>query len=279
MSDNDKTDNGDKEIVRKKHILLVDDEEHLLVTLRDFLTHEGYEVTLARTAEKALAKLEKMEPDVVVLDISMPGIGGMGFLRRRGEADGPSIPVLVLTARANMKQFFDEVEVNGFLSKPCAKEDLLSEINRVIEETADRRVEPAKKENTSPVILLGEDDDKLADVLRRNFERHGYGVTVVPSGPEVLEIAPKGQVDLVVIKEIFTGMNGDKVVSLLKAMPSTKAVPIVLYGARIKNLTNGSANYDENGHVTGPDKSIRETDSVSLLSAIKKLLEPEPTAV
>lgn len=260
--------------MKKKHILLVDDEEHLLVTLRDFLVHEGFEVTLARTAEKALAKLKKITPDVVVLDISMPGIGGMGFLRRREEGEGPSVPVLVLTARANMKQFFDGIEVNGFLSKPCAKDELLSEINRVVEENAGSQVEPQEERSDKTAILLGEDDDKLADVLRRNFERHGYGVTVVPSGPEVLEIAPKSQVDLVLIKEILTGMNGDKVVSLLKAMPSTRRVPVVLYGARMKNFMNGSADYGENGHILGPDRSIRETDSISLLSAARKILEP-----
>ena len=64
---------------RKEHILLVDDEKHLLVSLRDYLTFEHFTVTTAQSGEEALEVLERITPDLIVLDISMPGMGGMGF--------------------------------------------------------------------------------------------------------------------------------------------------------------------------------------------------------
>lgn len=260
--------------MKSKHVLLVDDEEHLLVTLRDFLVHEGYEVTLARRAEEALEELRTIEPDIVILDISMPGIGGVGFLRRCNEPDGPSVPILVLTARANMKQFFDGIEVDGFLSKPCSKEDLVSEIERIISaHSAKQSSREQEGKNEQAVVLLGEDDVDLADILKRSMERSGYGVTVVPSGPEMLELAARTQVDIVVIKEVLTGMNGDKVVSLLKAMPSTRNIPALLYGAnKTMNMASGSGDHAIVGDASGPDRAIREKDGVSLLACVREIL-------
>jgi DNA-binding response OmpR family regulator len=84
----------------KKYILVVDDDEHLLQTLVDFLAFKGFETAGARSGEEALIKLSERKPDLVILDISMPGMGGVGFLRRITDAEGRrQCPVLVLTAR------------------------------------------------------------------------------------------------------------------------------------------------------------------------------------
>ena len=64
----------------KRKILLVDDDASLLATLGDFLESEGYEVAKAASGEKALAMLRISQPELIVLDMSMPGIGGMGVL-------------------------------------------------------------------------------------------------------------------------------------------------------------------------------------------------------
>jgi len=111
----------------KRKILLIDDDTSLLVTLRDFLLFEGYEVATADSGEQGLKRLETFLPDLIVLDMSMPGMGGIGFLQRITRSDGaPRYPVLVLTARASMAEFFANVSVDGFIAKPCDPEDLLS---------------------------------------------------------------------------------------------------------------------------------------------------------
>ena len=61
----------------KRNILLIDDDASLLATLGDFLESEGYGVHKAESGEQALAMLRVLKPDLIVLDMSMPGMGGM----------------------------------------------------------------------------------------------------------------------------------------------------------------------------------------------------------
>jgi DNA-binding response OmpR family regulator len=145
-----------------KTILLVEDEEHLCVTVSDFLTFKGYAVEVARSGEEALERLESLTPDLIILDISMPGIGGMGFLQRMSRGSGESPPVLILTARANLQSFFDGLDVAGFVSKPCEKGLLLKQIQRILGDDAPARESAAAGKEVH--VLLGEDADVVFQV-------------------------------------------------------------------------------------------------------------------
>ena len=249
-------------------ILFVDDESHLRVTVRDFLAHRGYKVELARSGEQALRKLQTCTPDLVILDISMPGMGGMGFLQRVQASAEPPPPILILTARTNLRTFFDGVDVAGFIAKPCHKELLLEKIESVLETAASR----VRSEDPSGArhVLLGEDDPAMADLLSRALVRKGLRVTTAESGPAVLEVAPSRKPDVVVLKRYLTGLNGGPVASLLRAMPTTSLTPIVVYntagvGDSVESTTVGAGSRDVNRYVVA-------RDSADILDAIQLTL-------
>jgi len=208
-------------------ILFVDDEAHLRVTVKDFLEFHGYQVELARSGEQVLRKLQHRIPALVILDISMPGIGGMGFLQRVQASKVPPPPILVLTARTNLRTFFDGVKVSGFISKPCSKEFLLERIESILAESAS--AVQVEERDDARHVLLGEDDPEMADLLSQALSSKGHSVTTAESGPAVLEAAPTEKPDVVVLKHYLTGLNGGPVASLLRAMPTTAATPIVVY--------------------------------------------------
>jgi len=215
---------------KKKKILLIDDDLSLLTTLRDFLRFEGYEVTTADSGEKGLEELDSLKPDLVILDISMPGIGGVGFLKAVSSADGkPRYPVLVLTARSAMAEYFGEVDVAGFVAKPCDPQDLLMEVGRIIFLTAEEGVKSWDSSDARPQILLGEDDETRGKVLRDILIGAGFEVERVKRGPDLIERAIVAQPDVIVIKLIFGNMNGDTVARMLSELPKTHDIPIVLY--------------------------------------------------
>lgn len=255
----------------KKTILLIDDDTSLLLTLSDFLKFEGYEVVTADSGEEGLKRLEKIPPDLIILDMSMPGMGGVGFLREISTAEGkPTYPVLVLTARANMAEFFANVDVDGFVSKPCDPNDLLMEVGRIIflrsGETggAEPEGKPEKKR-----ILVGEDDGAVNSRLVDALTSAGYIVDSVSRGPEVLEKAIVERPHLILVKFVFAGMNGDAVASMLKEMPNTKDIPIVLYddsGAEVPE-----SKFTEAG--TGIRKFIRQNTTAALLAAVEDVLK------
>ncbi|MBT3295545.1 MAG: response regulator [Verrucomicrobia bacterium] len=252
-------------------ILFVDDESHLRVTVRDFLAHHGYRVELARSGEQALRKLQVCTPSLVILDISMPGMGGMGFLQRVQASAEPPPPILILTARINLRTFFDGVDVAGFIAKPCHKELLLEKIEAVLATTS--RQARSEDASGSQHVLLGEDDPEMADRLSRALSRKGLRVTTAESGPAVLEVAPSQKPDVVVLKRYLTGLNGGPVASLLRAMPTTSSTPIVVYntvgvGDRVESATIGAGSRDVNRYVVARDSAdILDAIQLTLTSA------------
>lgn len=86
-----------------KKILLVDDEDSIHLLYREELEEEGYEVHSALSGEEALAQLKLIAPDLVILDINMPGINGIDVLRQIKEMN-PSLPVILSSAYQEFKQ-------------------------------------------------------------------------------------------------------------------------------------------------------------------------------
>ncbi len=86
-----------------KKILLVDDEESIHLLYREELEEEGYEVHSALSGEEALEKLHIVTPDLIILDINMPGINGIDALRQIKEKN-PTMPVILSSAYQEFKQ-------------------------------------------------------------------------------------------------------------------------------------------------------------------------------
>lgn len=257
-------------MTNKKKILLIDDDTNLLITLSDFLAFEDYDVTTADSGEEGLKKLKSLHPDLIILDMSMPGMGGIGFLKEISLANGkPRYPVLVLTARANMAEFFANVSVDGFIAKPCDPNDLLMEVGRIIFLRSggdDDKVE-GKNRNVKKTVLIAEDDGGVRTRLVDVFSGAGYIVDSVAKGPEVLEKAIVQQPDVIVMKLVLSRMNGDAVAQMLKEMPNTSSIPIVLYDN--SSSAAGESKFTQAG--TGIKQFVRSDDSKSLLAAVEKV--------
>jgi CheY-like chemotaxis protein len=102
-------------------VLLVDDEDQLRRVMRDLLERDGYQVTEARDGVEALDQIDRHAPDIIVLDLNLPGLDGYGVLSHlRSRPATTGIPVVVLTAQGdedNEVRVF-EMGADDFLSKP-----------------------------------------------------------------------------------------------------------------------------------------------------------------
>jgi CheY-like chemotaxis protein len=213
----------------KGTILLVDDDPAILLSVGDQLQFNGYKVVKVSTAEQALETLKDRTPDLIILDISMPGIGGMGFLREISGSSGTiKYPVLIFTARGELDDFFNHLGVDGFLPKIVDPETLLKEVDRIISkrffaptDTSDGTVKHR--------ILLAEDDKDVRDELLRFLERHGHQAWGVGSGLSILEAVFTYHPSVVVLKLILPHMNGPGIAQMLAGMPSTRDIPVILY--------------------------------------------------
>lgn len=207
----------------QQRILIVDDDKGIRQAFGAFLKFAGYAVTDAGTAEEGLAKLETVRPDLILLDINMPGMGGIGFIKQimRDHGEMP-YPVLVFTTREELETFFNDAPVAGFLVKPCEQSELVDKVHSILDERRPEQEQGGR-------ILIGEDEGAYAERLVRVFSNAGYEVERVATGPELLEKTVSSRPDAIVVKRILTRMNGDAVAAMLQTMPGTRAIPVILY--------------------------------------------------
>lgn len=254
----------------RKRVLLVDDDTSLLVTVADFLKFEGYDVTTADSGEAGLLRLENMTPDVIILDMGMPGMGGVGFLREISTADGKlRYPVLVLTARSNMAEFFANVDVDGFIAKPCDPQDLLMEVGRIVFLRSASSRDDGARAGQGRHVIIAEDEDGVRASIAEAFTMAGFEVTGVPRGPELIEAAVLTPPDVVVLKLIFENMNGDTVAGILRGMPRTASVGIVLYDD--SGGTVSARKYRVSSAIV--DRFVSTNNPGDLLAAVREVLE------
>lgn len=115
-----------------KNIILVEDEEHIREELEQMLKNAKYQVDAMKTFEDAADYILKSIPDLVLLDLNLPGISGFQICQEIKRKS--AIPILVLTSRDQMKDELHALDLGAdeYLTKPCRKERLLARISNVL---------------------------------------------------------------------------------------------------------------------------------------------------
>jgi two-component system KDP operon response regulator KdpE len=158
-------------------VLAVDDEPQILRALRTSLQARGHEVAVAPNGETALDLLAADEPDVVVLDLGLPGIDGIEVIRR--VRAWSSVPVIVLSVRDAQKDKVTALDAGAddFVAKPFAMDELLARMRAVLR----RR---GGSEPEEPVVTAG---DLEVDLARRLVTRAGEPIHLTPTEFAILE--------------------------------------------------------------------------------------------
>ena len=160
-----------------KKILVVDDEPTLVATLRYNLEREGYEVLEAADGESALTLARSGRPDLIVLDLMLPGLDGREVCRilRRDM----TVPILMLTARAEEldKVVGLELGADDYVTKPFGMRELLARVRALL-----------RRAVTSPAAEGGEltSGDLEVDLRRRRASRKGQELSLKPKEFELL---------------------------------------------------------------------------------------------
>jgi len=160
-----------------KKILVVDDEPTLVATLKYNLEREGYQVATATDGEAAVSVARAEHPDVILLDIMLPGIDGFDvcrILRREMTA-----PILMLTAKTDEvdKVVGLELGADDYVTKPFSMRELLARVRALL-----RRAETVPTAETE-VLTAG---DLQVDLRRREASRRGETLALKPKEFELL---------------------------------------------------------------------------------------------
>ncbi|TAK36826.1 MAG: response regulator transcription factor [Chloroflexota bacterium] len=163
--------------MKNEHILVVDDEPQILRALRMSLSAHGYEVSTASDGEEALDVMAQKMPDIVILDLTMPRLDGLGLCRRIREWS--QVPILVLSVRGSEKDKVLALDLGAddYLTKPFGIEELLARIRAALR----RSTSFGKQEEA-----VFESGDLQIDLARRTVRLRGEEVRLTPTEYEVL---------------------------------------------------------------------------------------------
>lgn len=145
--------------MEKRKILVVDDEVNIVELLRINLKSAGYEVISAYTGEEAVDKTFKEHPDLILLDLMLPGIDGLETFRRiKMEKSTTRIPVIMLTAKSEEtdKVVGLEIGADDYITKPFGVRELIARVKAVLRRVDEKYIvinEVKKEENAEPKVL------------------------------------------------------------------------------------------------------------------------------
>jgi DNA-binding response OmpR family regulator len=157
-----------------KTILVVDDEPRIVELARDYLEHAGFAVLTASDGASALATARTRNPDLVVLDLGLPGLDGLDVTRQlRTNERTAALPIVMLTARDDEldKLLGLELGADDYLTKPFSPRELVARVRAVL-----RRVD--RPVGAGDVISVG---DLTLDVPRMRTEVAGRTVDLTPT--------------------------------------------------------------------------------------------------
>jgi len=169
-------------------ILIVDDEQGILDTLRILLKNEGFDVTTAQGGKAGLEQLKAAAPDLVLTDIKMPGVTGIEILAAAKEQD-PETPVILMTAQASLQTAIQAVNQGAFhyVPKPFSNDEIVAlcrraaEVRRLKAENKQLKQEIRRRERSGLVKPLGK--SRLSGTGKEVIARYIHERSARTEGP------------------------------------------------------------------------------------------------
>jgi two-component system alkaline phosphatase synthesis response regulator PhoP len=186
-----------------ERILVVDDEEDLLELIRYNLSKEGYRVTCVETGEEALQHADSERPDLIVLDLMLPGVDGLEVCRRLKSAESTrEIPIVMLTAKSEEVDLVTGLEVGAddYMTKPFSPRVLLARVRAVLR----RRTSPGDSSDE----VLGT-DDLVIHVGRHEVLSDGQMVSLTHTEFRLLQFLVQKPGWVYSRSQIVTAVQGD----------------------------------------------------------------------
>jgi CheY-like chemotaxis protein len=212
-------------------ILVADNDPAVKERIEPFLSHAGYEVVIAASAQEALRKAVQLQPLAVLIDTQLPPNGGSGLVYDlRRESKTKDIPI-VLTSKVNKESLAFDIGQADFLTKPIDRQQLLQMMVKF-----DLLADGKRGKKTPSSILIVDDDPQNIRLIKAMLKPFNIEVMVADGGKTGVEMALKKKPDLIILDLMMPDVDGFEVVSKLKEDPAASKIPILIYTA--KNITS-----------------------------------------
>lgn len=248
--------------LQTKSVLIVDDNPTNLKLTRFLLDKEGYRVLTATDGREAIELLQTVQPDLVLMDIQLPGIDGLEVTRRlKSDPSTRNLTIVALSAytlESNRAQVA-EVGCDGFISKPIDTKTFPGLVRQYL--TSSR---PRPECGRISSVLLAEDNPSVREQLRRVLTEAGYSVTAVSDGAQALEVAQRDRPDLVLSDILMPRLDGFQLAEAVRTDPSLSGTHVVLTTSGATRETDRTL-----AHKKGATSLVAKDDATLILESIR----------
>jgi len=222
--------------VMGKKILVVDDEPDVLMVITTRLKANQYDVVTAQDGLAAIETVQRERPDLILADVLMPNCTGYEFVSRlrSGACGEENIPVIVISARESMEDFFGDVEIFCFMKKPLEMPELMKNIEAAlggaVRDTTGSTVEtiaPVSSDKQAAVLVGLE--EYVLNKLQTFLEKKGLKVSRALDENDAIRRAKAEKPDIVFAQywEDRENMDASKIYQELSKDGATKNIPVI----------------------------------------------------
>jgi CheY-like chemotaxis protein len=205
-------------------VLVVEDDEKAAELLRVQLESIGFRVVHAADAEAALKLATQECPDLITLDIMLPGMDGWEFLEHfKQHPQFSEVPVVIVSMLADTNRGMS-LGASQVMQKPVGREQLARALQVL--------GFPPCTEGERRLVLVVDDDPKAVQLISTYLEPAGFRVLTAFSGKDGISVARRHHPDLIVLDLMMPELNGFDVVDALQGDPSTATIPVIIVTAK-----------------------------------------------
>ena len=240
-------------------VLSIDDDPNALDLMQRGLGREGFEVHVAATGEEGLRLAHELRPDVITLDVLMPGMDGWAVLKSlKSDPVTEHIPVIMLSM-VDDKDMGYALGASDYLPKPFDRDRLVGVLGKY-------------RHGDGATVLVVEDDPNTRDMVRRTLQSEGWQVEEAENGRVALERVSAHVPGLILLDLMMPEMDGFEFVAQLRQKDQWRRIPVVVVTA--KDLTT-----EDKLRLDGHVKKIFQKGSLSreeLAHQIRSVLSSAP---
>lgn len=216
-----------------RHVLIVEDDSPIRLMLSDLLSDAGYAVAEAIDGFQALAHLHERRPDLIVLDLMLPGMSGWEFLERsRVELGRADVPVIVLSAIRGEGDYPATLGVAAWFVKPLEVTRFMTAVEQL---AAASHVQVPRSDEPGALraarILVVEDNFRIGEVIAEHLATQGLTVDVVTSLDQAAAYIERQSPDLILLDLMLPGRSGWEFLRQRQQDPTLSAIPVLVVSA------------------------------------------------
>jgi len=253
---------------KKTLVLVVEDDPLSLVVLTEYLRKLNLDVVVAHNGDEAIRQMNMVTPDVILLDVMMPGIDGFETCRRiKSYQAWQELPILFLTGLADSESRAKAYEAGGvdYITKPFSFQEVANRlmlrlnIKRLQQQLRERQQMLSLKESeqtskAKALILIVDDNPFTSFTVGESLEKMGFKILKAEGHTAAFQLLQEHHIDLILLDVMMPEMDGFEVCRRLKKDARTKAIPVIFMTSlterdhKIKAFEVGGVDYLQKPH-------------------------------